>query len=34
MDTIDRYKIQKSIEDVLGILDSAPIQPDMLPETN
>ena len=34
MDTMDKYKIQKSLEDVLGILDSAPIQPDMIPETN
>ena len=34
MDTMERYKIQKSIEDVIGILDSAPIQPDLIPETN
>ena len=34
MDTMERYKIQKSIEDVIGILDSAPIQRDMMPETN
>lgn len=34
MDTKERYKIQKSIEDVIGILDSAPIQPDLIAETN
>ena len=34
MDTKERYKIRKSIEDVIGILDSAPIQPDLIPETN
>ena len=34
MDSNERYKIQKSIEDVIGILDSAPIQPDLIPDTN
>ncbi len=31
---IDRYKIQASIEDVISILDSSPIQPDLIEETN
>ena len=34
MDRMDRYKIRKSIEDVIGILDSAPIRPDLIRETN
>ena len=34
MEKMERYKIQKSIEDVIAILDSAPIQPDLIPETN
>ena len=34
MDIIEKYKIQASVEDTLRILDSAPIQPDMMPETN
>ena len=34
MDTIERYKIQQSIKDVIDILDSAPIRPDMVDETN
>ncbi len=34
MDTMERYKIQASIRDVIGILDSAPIRRDLMPETN
>ena len=34
MDTMDKYKIGESIRDVIGILDSAPIQPDLVEETN
>ena len=34
MDTMDRYKIQASIEDVISILDSSPIQRDWIAETN
>ncbi len=34
MDTMERYKIQHSIKDVIDILDSAPIRPDMIAETN
>ncbi len=34
MDTMDRYKIQASIKDVISILDSSPIQPDLIAETN
>ena len=34
MDTMDRYKIRASIEDVIAILDSAPIRRDLNPETN
>ena len=33
MDTMERYKIQGSIEDVIGILDSAPMHRDLIPET-
>lgn len=33
MDTMERYKIQRSIEDVIGILDSAPMHRDLIPET-
>ncbi len=32
MDTMERYKIQESIEDAISILDSAPIQRDLLPD--
>ena len=31
---MDAYKIENSIKDVLAILDSAPIQPDLMPERN
>ena len=31
---LEAYKIQDSIEDVLAILDSGPIQPDLMPERN
>lgn len=31
---MERYKVQDSIEDVLAILDSAQIQPDLMPERN
>ena len=34
MDTMERYKIRKSIEDVIAILDSAPMNRDLIPETN
>ena len=34
MDIVEKYKIQKSIEDVISILDSAPIQRDLILETN
>ena len=34
MDMMEQYKIRKSIEDVIGILDSAPIRPDMIQEVN
>ena len=34
MDTMDRYKIQASIKDVISILDSSPIRPDWVAETN
>ncbi len=34
MDTMERYKIQESIMDVIRILDSAPIRPDLVAETN
>ena len=34
MDAIDRYKIEESIEDVIIILDSAPIYRNLVPETN
>ena len=34
MDTSERYRIQKSIEDAISILDSAPIQPDLIADTN
>ena len=33
MDRMDRYKIQKSIEDVINILDSAPMRRDLILET-
>ena len=32
MDTMERYKIQESIADVISILDSAPMHRDLLPE--
>ena len=34
METMDKYKILESIEDVIRILDAAPIKPDLVPETN
>ena len=34
MDTMDRYKIKQSIKDTIAILDSAPIRPDLVYETN
>ena len=34
MDTMDRYKIRASIEDVISILDSSPIQSDLVAERN
>ncbi len=34
MDTMDKYKIGESIRDVIGILDSAPIRPDLVEATN
>lgn len=34
MDRMERYKIEGSINDVIAILDSAPMQRDMLPEAN
>ena len=34
MDMMERYKIEASIEDVIAILDSAPIHRDLNPETN
>ena len=34
MDIVDRYKIQESIDDAIGILDSAPIKLDLLEELN
>ena len=34
MDVMEKYKIQKSIEDVIDILDSAPIRRDLILETN
>ena len=33
MDTMERYKIQQSIKDVINILDSVPIYRDLIPET-
>ena len=33
MDTMERYKVQGSIEDVIDILDSAPMHRDLIPET-
>ena len=33
MDTMERYKIQESITDVIDILDSAPMHRDLIPET-
>ena len=34
MDTMERYKVQQSIKDVLDILDSAPTLRDVIAETN
>ena len=34
MDALERYKIERSIEDVIAILDSAPIRPDLQWEAN
>ena len=34
MDRMERYKIEGSIKDVIAILDSAPMQRDMVPEVN
>ena len=34
MDIMENYKIQESIRDVIRILDSAPLRPDMVFETN
>ena len=34
MDTMERYKIQASIKDVIAILDSVPIRRDLIPEAN
>ena len=34
METMDRYKIQESIKDVIAILDSAPIRLDLIPDAN
>ena len=34
MDTMEIYKIQESVDDVIAILDSAPIHLDLVPETN
>ena len=34
MNRMERYKIEGSIKDVIAILDSAPMQPDMVPEVN
>ena len=34
METMDRYRIQESIRDVIAILDSAPIRWDMMPDAN
>ena len=34
METMDKYKILESIEDVIRILDAAPIKLDLVPETN
>ena len=34
MDTMDRYKIQESVKDTIAILDSAPIRPNWVYETN
>ena len=34
METMDRYRIQESIRDVITILDSAPIRWDMIPDAN
>ena len=34
MDTMDEYKIQASIDDVINILDSAPIKLDLIEELN
>ena len=33
MELREEYKIKESIEDAIRILDSAPVRPDMLPET-
>ena len=34
MDTMERYKIQASIKDVIAILDLVPIRRDLIPEAN
>ena len=31
MEIMDKYKILESIEDVIRILDAAPIKPDLVP---
>ena len=34
MDTMERYRIQVSIKEVIANLDSAPVRRDLIPETN
>ena len=34
MDTMERYKIEASVKDVIAILDSSPVHRDLIPETN
>jgi len=34
LDNEERYKVAKSINDAIVILDSAPVRPDMMPVTN
>ncbi len=34
MDTMERYKIESSVKDVIAILDSSPVHRDLIPETN
>ena len=34
MNTMERYVIQESVTDAIAILDSAPIRPDLVPQTN